>query len=383
MLHRLITIDLCSILSSQIIHFVLLRNLVFEGDGGAGTLFGMAAALQLPSLVGIPFIGFAIDKWGEGKILPLLFVLRSCVTVIFMFLWHVPGFCFPLLAVLAFANGSYCVTRNVILPEISTSRSLLVLNSLLLRVSVAVGIAGPALAGFIASHTKPEICFLFLAALAGLIVPTVAKLPVRTQAVYRKPGFIKDFRFGYASLKASPALNAALWVLILWTLGGGLVNFAAPLLFKSRSMSISMYGFVLSFFYMGQFAVTFFIEKISSKKRLVILCFFLLQGASIAVLVVLSGIIPICTSFFFMGLASGGAQTILETFFQEKSARNVRARIISLTFSARGGSFFLAGIIGTFIADFNIEILIELAAITIASACLLEKKMYQTSTEGV
>ena len=383
MLHRLITIDLCSSISSQIIHFVLLRNLVFEGEGGAGTLFGMAAALQLPSFVGIPFMGFAIDKWGEGKVLPLLFVLRICIIVIFIFLWHVPGFCFPLLAVLAFANSSYCVVRNVILPEISTTRSLLVLNSLLLRVSVAVGIAGPAFAGFIASYINPEICFLFLAVLAGLIVPVVTKLPVRTQPAYRESNFVKDFHLGYTDLKTSPALNAALWMLILWTLGGGLVNFTAPLLFKSRSMSISMYGFVLSFFCAGQFAVTFLIGKISSKNRLVILCLFLLQGASIAVLVVLIEIIPICTSFFFMGLASGGAQTILDTFFQEKADRNVRARIISLTFSARGGSFFLAGLIGTFIARFNIEILIELAAIIIVSACFLEKRMYQTSTEGV
>ena len=347
-LQRLAAADVLENFSIQTISLVLLNRMVMQGAGEAGALLSISTALQLPSLVAVPLAGPFLDRWNEGRVLPLISLARCLAATMLAVWWSNPAVALFLLGVLTFLGAVSHVARHSLLPVITQERSLYRANGLLLRCTIGAGILGPMAAGSLASGFGTGTCIAGAGVLYLFSAVFLLHLPQRLDPRERS-AWKNEFIEGLNTVRNNLLLRSALGTLVFWSLGGGMINFAVPLLFKARGVTVDMYGAGLSAFAAGQIAATFLVRLYGKEQRqgLPSPWIFAVQGLSMIGLLAASHPVWICLAFLVMGMASGSAQICLDAFFQKNADPRRRGRVIAFAASSRGGCFFFAAVVGS------------------------------------
>ena len=388
--YRLMAADLLGNFSIQTIGLVLLSRTVLQGDGGAGALLSISTALQLPSLVAVPLAGPFLDRWSERRLLPCISLARGLTATMLAVWWHIPAVAFFLLGTLTFLGSVSHVARHSLLPLIVQDKGLLRANGLLLRCTIGAGILGPPAAGCLAAAFGAAACIGSAGALYFISALVLLNLP-RRNCQRERSTWWNEFVEGFHTLQKSFLLRSFLLTLVLWSFGGGLINFAAPLLFKSRGVTVAVYGIGLSTFAAGQIAATFVAGSAWGERRqgLPSPWIFAVQGLGMIGLLAAEHPASIGLVFLIMGIGSGSAQVCLDSFLQKHARPSLRGRVIGFAVSARGGCFFSAALIGALLSRLGVASLVIGACLLTVSAGVgvrrpspgPEKNMSDTNTK--
>jgi MFS family permease len=384
-LHRLAAADVLEHFSIQTISLVLLNRMVMQGAGGAGALLSISTALQLPSLVAVPLAGPFLDRWSEGRVLPLISLARGLAATMLAVWWSDSVVALFLLGVLTFLGAVSHVARNSLLPAITREGSLYRANGLLLRCTIGAGILGPMAAGSLADGFGTGTCIAGAGLLYLFSAVFLLHLPRRLGPGERS-AWMHEFVEGLNTVRNDMLLRPALGTLVLWSLGGGMINFAVPLLFKARGVTVDVYGAGLSVFAGGQIAATFLVRLSGKELRrgLPSPLIFAAQGLGmIGLLAAASHPLWICLAFLVMGMASGSAQICLDAFFQKNAHPGRRGRVIAFAVSSRGGCFFLAALIGSLLSKTGFAPLVVVACLVTAAAGRPARRLSVTPGKGV
>ena len=363
-LYRLMAADLLESFSIQAISLVLLSRTVLQGDGGAGALLSISTALQLPSLVAVPLAGPFLDRWSERMLLPCISVVRGLAATMLAVWWSIPVVPFFLLGILTLLGSISHVACHSLLPLVVKDKGLLRANGLLLRCTIGAGILGPLAAGSLVAAFGAGACIGGAGALYFISALALLHLPRRNRQRQRSTWW-NEFVEGFQAVQGSLLLRSALFTLVVWSLGGGLINFAVPLLFKSEGVTVDVYGAGLSAFAAGQIAATFVAGWAWGERRQAWppRWVFAVQGLSIIGLLAAGSPAFIGLIFLFMGVGSGCVQVCLDSFFQKHAPPSIRGRVIGFSVSARGGCFFSAALIGMLLSRIGVAPLVIVACL--------------------
>jgi MFS family permease len=378
-LYRLLAADVATGLSGQMAAMALLSTLVLLGEGGAGTVLGFSTALQVPALVvvllGAPFL----DRIGCGKSLLPLHLARGLIIILLSLCWKPAYLALALLAVATCLDGLFRVSRNALVPDLADGRSLLYVNGVMLRFGVAGGLLGPILAGYMIVWGGTQICLTAAGVLCVVLAPLLLRLPEGKGLPREDMEWVREFKDGIKLAMHNRELIQGISVLLVSSLGGGLMNFTVPLWFKIRGFTADVYGVTLAGFALGQLSATFILEHFSPQRKGTYLPYwtFMVQGAGMGGTLLADHALSVGTIFAIMGVGSGASQIFLDSFFQEKAAIGYRGRIMAFTGVLRAICYITAGVAGAVLSCKGPATLVIAAALITAGSGILTRVTLQ------
>jgi predicted MFS family arabinose efflux permease len=206
--------------------------LVLDRTGRPGLAGAVVAATTLPAVVTGPVLGAWLDRTPRRR----LALASNQVLLAFTLLGilaaagRTPGWVLVLLAALAgvtgpLATGGYTSMIPLLVPERLLARA----NALEAASFNTAAIAGPAVAGAVAATAGPDWAVLAEAALAGLALPAIARLPRIGVPAGDDPGpLAAAIRQGLAHLARTPVLRGVTVATAVGLGGSGLLTLAMP-----------------------------------------------------------------------------------------------------------------------------------------------------------
>jgi predicted MFS family arabinose efflux permease len=206
--------------------------LVLDRTGRPGLAGAVVAASTLPSVVTGPVLGAWLDRTARRRLALASnqVLLAASLLAIVAAAGRAPGWVLLLLAALAgltgpLATGGYTSMIPLLVPERLLARA----NALEATSFNTAAIAGPAVAGAVAAGFGPATAVLLEAALAGLALPAVARLPrVTVPAGDRAPSLAGTIRQGLGHLAGTPVLRGVTVTTAVAMGGTGLFALALP-----------------------------------------------------------------------------------------------------------------------------------------------------------
>lgn len=379
---RVLAGDAAVTLADQVLLFVLLQTLVLARDKAAFILAALMAADYLPGLALGPVCGVVLDRFG-GRTWPLALNLAKALMALALALMIGLEAKPAALLVVYFlgrsAGQAYLVSRLTLFPALVKESELLCLNALAARVSLIMRAIGPPLAGAAAGVWGPRPSLVLSAALltlAGLILgpgpesPRNAITPAKTVDI---SGALKE---GLAVLSRRPGLRRVFGLLTLIILGGGLVNFCAPLLAAERlaeaGPGIFWLGLMTGAFNLGSIAATFGLDRFKGKgEGLIFRLSAGMCGLACLALIPAQGGPALAIGFLIFGLVSQPGLVILSAWVQGQAPAEARGRVLALASSLQAGGYLAASFIGAGLQSFGgLGLLLVLAGILMACAAL-------------
>ena len=225
---------------------LLLLGLAVAGSARTASL--LYAGLTITAVAGGPLLGAMLDRAAHpGWLLAgALGGYAAGLAVITVSIGHVPVAL--LIAAAAAAGmmapaltGGWTSRLADVVPPASLSRG----HALDAATYNLASLAGPALAGIIASAASARWAMAAAIALLALAAPAAASLPARTRAGTRAPVSLRrDLRAGAAAITGAPALRRITLASAIAYLGIGLFVVACPLL-GSRYLGGAAHGALL------------------------------------------------------------------------------------------------------------------------------------------
>lgn len=185
----------------------------------------------------------------------------------------------------------------------------------------------------------------------------------------------QEFIDGFKCAVGHSKLFMGIVVLVVSSVGAGLMNFAVPLLFKSRGLPVSVYGVVLASFALGQLSATFIFHRLfpEREKNSIPYWTFIVQGMGMAGTLWTENILSVGAAFAIMGLGSGSSQIFLDSFFQRESLIGYRSRIIAFVGALRVMCYITAGVVGAALSWAGAVMLVMAASIITAFSGFVSK----------
>jgi len=380
---RVLAGDAAATLADQVLMFVLLQTLVLARDGAAFILAALMAADYLPGLALGPLCGAVLDRFG-GRTWPLALNLTKALMALALALMigleAKPAALLVVYFLERSAGQAYLVSRLTLFPALVKESELLRLNALAARVSLIMRAIGPPLAGAVAGVWGPRPSLVLsaaLLALAGLVLgpgpesPRAAITPAKTMAL---SGALKK---GLAVLSRRTGLRRVFGLLTLIILGGGLVNFCAPLLAAERlaeaGPGIFWLGLMTGAFNLGSIAATFGVDRFKGVRSqgLIFRLSAGLCGPACLALIPAQGGPALAIGFLVFGLVSQPGLVILSTWVQGQAPVEARGRVLALASSLQAGGYLAASFIGAGLQSLSgLGLLLVLAGILMACAAL-------------
>ena len=206
--------------------------LVLDRTGRPGLAGAVVAATTLPAVVTGPVLGAWLDRTPRRRValasnqvllaISLLGILAAA--------GRTPGWVLVLLAALAgltgpLATGGYTSMIPLLVPERLLARA----NALEAASFNTAAIAGPAVAGVVAATAGPAGAILAEAALAGLALPAIARLPrIGVPAGEDPAPLATAIRQGLGHLARTPVLRGVTVATAVGLGGSGLLTLAMP-----------------------------------------------------------------------------------------------------------------------------------------------------------
>jgi MFS family permease len=206
--------------------------LVLDRTGRPGLAGAVVAATTLPAVVTGPVLGAWLDRTGRRRLALASnqVLLAASLLGILAAAGRAPGWALLLLAALAgvtgpLATGGYTSMIPVLVPERLLARA----NALEASSFNTAAIAGPAVAGVVAATAGPAGSMLAEAALAGLALPAIARMPrVAPPAGDHPASLATAIRQGLAHLARTPVLRGVTVATAVGMGGTGLLTLALP-----------------------------------------------------------------------------------------------------------------------------------------------------------
>jgi MFS family permease len=371
-LYRVMAVDAAIGLSGQMASMGLLSSLVLAGEGGAGTVLGFSTALQFPVLVAAIVGGPFLDRWGCGTALLPLYLVRGIVIVTLAFCWPSTLASVVLLSIAACLDTLFHISRNALMPDLADGRSLVYANGIMLRVGVAGGLLGPVIAGYTISWGGTGLCLAGTGWMCVALSLLLIRLPAG-RALYPKLKWKQEIMGGFKySLENSKVLRGIV-ILGVSSLGAGLMNFAVPLLLKSRGLPVNAYGVFLASFALGQMAASFIFPRLFPGETSLPCWTFVIQGMGMAGTLYTQNVVGESAAFAVMGLGSGASQIFLDSFFQREAVTGYRSRVIAFAGALRIMCCITAAVVGAAASWAGAVILVTAASVTTIFSGFLSK----------
>jgi len=206
--------------------------LVLDRTGRPGLAGAVVAATTLPAVVTGPVLGAWLDRTGRRRVALATnqVMLAASLLGILAAAGRAPGWTLLLLAALAgltgpLATGGYTSMIPLLVPERLLARA----NALEASSFNSAAIAGPAVAGVVAATAGPAGAVLAEAALTGLALPAIARLPrLAAPAGGRPVPLAAAVRQGLGHLARTPVLRGVTVATAVGMGGTGLLTLALP-----------------------------------------------------------------------------------------------------------------------------------------------------------
>ncbi|HEX7147021.1 MAG TPA: MFS transporter [Actinomycetota bacterium] len=206
--------------------------LVLDRTGRPGLAGAVVAATTLPAVVTGPVLGAWLDRTSRRRLALASnqVLLAASLLGILAAAGRAPGWALLLLAAVAgvtgpLATGGYTSMIPVLVPERLLARA----NALEASSFNTAAIAGPAAAGVVAATAGPAGAVLAEAALAGLALPAIARMPrVAPPAGDHPAPLATAIRQGLAHLARTPVLRGVTVATAVGMAGTGLLTLALP-----------------------------------------------------------------------------------------------------------------------------------------------------------
>ena len=206
--------------------------LVLDRTGRPGLAGAVVAATTLPAVVTGPVLGAWLDRTSRRRLALASnqVLLAASLLGILATAGRAPGWALLLLAAMAgvtgpLATGGYTSMIPVLVPERLLARA----NALEATSFNTAAITGPAVAGVVAATAGPAGAVLAEAALAGLALPAIARMPrVAAPAGDHPAPLATAIRHGLAHLARTPVLRGVTVATAVGMGGTGLLTLALP-----------------------------------------------------------------------------------------------------------------------------------------------------------
>ena len=206
--------------------------LVLDRTGRPGLAGAVVAATTLPAVVTGPVLGAWLDRTSRRRLALASnqVLLAASLLGILAAAGRAPGWALLLLAATAgvtgpLATGGYTSMIPVLVPERLLARA----NALEATSFNTAAITGPAVAGVVAATAGPAGAVLAEAALAGLALPAIARLPrIGVPAGDDPAPLAAAIRQGLGHLARTPALRGVTVATAVGMGGTGLLTLALP-----------------------------------------------------------------------------------------------------------------------------------------------------------
>jgi MFS family permease len=329
-----------------------------ELTGHSASAVGIVMALQFgPSMLLLPFTGYAADRFDRRKLLlatqsaqGVLALLLGILTVAgAVQLWHVYAFALLLGCVTAFDAPA----RQTFVSEL-VSDSLLsnavALNSTSFN---AARMIGPALAGLLIAGVGSGWVFLinaasFVAVIAALVALRVDDLHHKDRAARRSGGMLEGFRH----VRGRPELRSVLWMLFLMmTFGLNFPVFVSAMAVKVFNAESHEFGVLSSMLAIGSVSGALLAAGREKPRASLLLGGTFFFGVGLAVAALMPTYALFGVSLVFVGLAAQTFNTMANSTVQLWTEPAMRGRVMAIYMAIAMGCTPLGAPLAGWVAD--------------------------------
>lgn len=347
--YLIIAADFWADLGKRFVSLTLFDLLIFKEGDCLSNLLWMSAVEQAPSIFLSPFAGLLVDRIGAHRCLAGTLVCQCLLAAVLVFSVlpkaMIAVYLFFICTSLFFTMG-----RLTIIPLLVPGNRLISFNALNERVAIAGAVTSP----FIVGWTITQIGKRAALGMAGLVfliaICTVVMLPknaaiqeskaIPNPKVQNRQNWFSAYRVIFNN-----NCNLGTYFILLGfvLLGGGILNFSLPLLFKERlGGDISHWGFLMSLYQAGAFVSTLFLgcSVALSLQRALIVIFVILSAA----MAVLGKFMPPFQLSWLMVLFGCGftfMHVLFESLIQKNTPVPHMGKIVSALLVLKGSCYFI------------------------------------------
>jgi DHA3 family macrolide efflux protein-like MFS transporter len=350
--YLIIAADFWADLGDQFISLTLLGLLIFEQADPLSNLVWLRMVEQVPSIILSPFAGLLVDRIGAGRLLAGALVCKCVLAAVLVFSVF-PGAVISVYFFFICASLFFTLGRLTIIPLLVTENRIIFFNALNERVAIAGGISSPFLVAWMIAKIGRNAAlgvagFLFLMAICTVFMLPKRTAPAESATGCHRPDRGHVFSIFRGIFKENYNLRTYFLLTGFVLLGGGILNFSLPLLFKDRfGGNISQWGFLMSLYQAGAFLSTLLLRystALSLPRALIVT--FVTLSAAMAVLGKLTPPFQLSWLMVLFGCGFTFIYVLFESLIQKNSPAPHVGKIVSALLVLRGACY-LGGILGS------------------------------------
>jgi MFS transporter, ACDE family, multidrug resistance protein len=342
--YLIIAADFWADLGKRFVSLTLFDLLIFKEGNCLSNLLWMSAVEQAPSILLSPFAGLLVDRIGSGRLLAGALICK-CVLAAALVFSVLPKAVITIYLLFICASLFFTMGRLTIIPLLVSRNLLIPFNALNERVAIAGAVASPFIVGWTITQIGKRAALgmaglLFLIAICAVVMlPKNVAVPGSKTIPNPEP---QDRRNWFSAHRVIFKNNQNLGIYFIMLgfvlLGGGILNFSLPLLFKDRfGGDISQWGFLMSLYQAGAFLSTLLLRcsVALSLRRALIVCFFTLSAA-MAVLGKFTPPFKLSWLMILFGCGFTFIHVLFESLIQKNSPDPHAGKIVSVLLTLRG-----------------------------------------------
>ena len=352
--YLIIAADFFADLGKRFVSLTLFDLLIFKEGDCLSNLLWMSAVEQAPSILLSPFGGLLVDRIGPHRCLAGTLACK-CLLAAALIFSILPKAVIAIYLLFICTSLFFTISRLTIIPLMVPGNRLISFNALNERVAIAGAVTSPFIVGWTISQIGKRAALgiagiVFLIAICAVVMlPRNAAVKESETIPNPKPQNRQNWFSAYRVIFNNNCnLGTYFIVLGLVLLGGGILNFSLPMLFKNRlGGDILQWGFLMSLYQAGAFVSTLLLgwSAALSLRRALIVCFFTLSAA-MAVLGKLTPPFQLSWLMVLFGCGFTFIFVLFESLIQKSTPAPHMGKIVSALLVLRGSCYFV-GIMGS------------------------------------
>jgi MFS family permease len=352
--YLIIAADFWADLGKRFVSLTLFDLLIFKSSDCLSNLLWMTAVEHTPSILLSPFGGLLVDRIGAGRLMAGTLVCKCLLAAALVFS-VLPKAIIAIYLFFICTSLFFTIGRLTIIPLLVPGNQLICFNALNERVAIAGAVTSPFIAGWTISQIGKRAALgiaglVFLIAICAVVMlPKNPAVPESKTIPNPKSQDPRNWFSAYRVILNNNCNLGTYFILLgLVLLGGGMLNFSLPLLFKERyGGDILQWGFLMSLYQAGAFVSTLILRwsaALSLRRALIVI--FVTLSAAMAVLGKFTPpfrlswlMVPFGCGFTFMFV-------LFESLIQKSTPAPHMGKIISALLVLRGSCYFV-GIMGS------------------------------------
>jgi len=352
--YLIIAADFWADFGKRFVSLTLFDLLIFKEGDCLSNLLWLSAVEQAPSILLSPFAGLLVDRIGLHRCLAGTLVFK-CLLVAALVFSVLPKAVIAVYLLFICASLFFTIGRLTIIPLLVPGNRLISFNALNERVAIAGAVASPFIVGWTITQIGKRAALgmaglLFLIAICAVVMlpknaPVLESGTIPNSKTQNRRNLFSAYRVIFNN-----NYNLGIYFIMLGfvLLGGGILNFSLPLLFKDRfGGDISQWGFLMSLYQAGAFLSTLLLRWSAAfcLRRALIVCFFTLSAA-MAVLGKFTPPFQLSWLMILFGCGFTFMYVLFESLIQKNSPAPHAGKILSALMVLRG-TCYLGGILGS------------------------------------